>query len=475
MRFFFAPPAHRKDFLFSRLENRILYLIPLLVILALYLRGSALAQDQESLEELRERQRKELERKVEEQRKKWAEKSEEERRKEVAERIKREREEYNERLKRMAAEQERQRLVAEDAQETPGEEEPLDTTVTAAPRGPSSVLKMRPYQQKVQVGRPFITEITLYAESAGNFDRLHVRLNYPQYAIEPVQIFDYPIEKYIDKKNPPQTSSKTGLLAYDLELKEPMEFSGETPIMYVMWMAKREVEAADIILGRPGTPRSRNSAVYLDEKNLLESNLVLGSACLNAQVRIEGKESSKPGLRIIKEDAAILNADPTGLKGASLRIDVPDEKMLTGTYFVADVVLENPNEIPFDQLTLDIRFDPDKLQVLDWDRFNWIRRGINIFDGESHLRFPFNVHWRNEVSNSQGRIFYKMGFSEPQSLEGGVLAKIRCRTISADGAQSLHLARDEKNAQWMTDITDRGKSILKSISRPESSLLSSRN
>ena len=103
-------------------------------------------------------------------------------------------------------------------------------------------------------------------------------------------------------------------------------------------------------------------------------------------------------------------------EGLTLRVEPPESLPEVGEEFVLNVWVDNPHFLAFDEVRLALAFDPTKTQVFDWDYRNWIQRGVNVFDGHAHDLFPFNVHTRNEVRNSRGRIDYRVSSTRLASL-----------------------------------------------------------
>jgi hypothetical protein len=239
-----------------------------------------------------------------------------------------------------------------------------------------------------------------------------------------------------------------------------MYFVGETPLLYVLWEAVAETESSQILLGKPGTAREKNSSVFLAGKNLLASNMVQGTATLNAQVRIDDPSGSMKGLRLVKETMETRRAINHAGKNVALNLIVPEGNMVPGELFVVEVTLDNPDNMGIDLVSLGIRFDPAQLEVLDWDNLNWIRQGVNVFDGHAHAQYPFNIHWRNEVLNARGKIFYRKGLTEPMALASGSLIQIRCRAKQPNAARSFDLFALGDSDKWRTDVSDRGMSVL---------------
>lgn len=357
-----------------------------------------------------------------------------------------------------------------------GEKEPTEAEIAAAEAakaaettarepefiakaGPGYVLKMRPYHQSVEAGQRFTTAISIDADQPGYFDRFVIRLRFPV-SVKPVRIFDFPVANLVDPDFPPEQKIGKDFLEYSARLKNPREVLGAFPLIHVLWEARSENMNAELTLSLPGTPFSKNSALYLGEKNLLHSKILSNAAVVNGSVRIlpEGG-TDKRALQWMQQ--ALKDSRQADLENpVRLSLQAPEKKPEPGEEFVMDVLLENPGQAAFDELSLAIAFDPDAVEVLDWDQMNWIRRGVNIYDAHAHLDFPFNIHTRNAVSNLRGRIVYQMGRSRLEPLPSGSVARIRCKAKTPRAAHSFQLFPGNSREDWQTDVRSGGISIL---------------
>jgi hypothetical protein len=120
-----------------------------------------------------------------------------------------------------------------------------------------------------------------------------------------------------------------------------------------------------------------------------------------------------------------LTAVPEGETKTRLYLDPPLVAVEAGKSFDVNVRLDNPNNIPWDRIRLDMLFDPRFLEVEDTDDGNWLTMGVNILDGPYHDRFPFEFMKSNVVRNDSGRILYDCGVFRKQFQSGGTLATIR--------------------------------------------------
>ncbi|MCX7047691.1 MAG: PDZ domain-containing protein [Candidatus Sumerlaeota bacterium] len=86
------------------------------------------------------------------------------------------------------------------------------------------------------------------------------------------------------------------------------------------------------------------------------------------------------------------------------------------------LILENPDAVPVTRINLTLMYDPAQLRVLDTDKGNWIRSGVNISDGPYHKEFPFDFHNVNAVEAAKGLVLYDMGAMRQPITAQGVFA-----------------------------------------------------
>ena len=322
------------------------------------------------------------------------------------------------------------------------------------------IMELRPFHQEVRAGQRFVTEVSAYSESGFQFDRVDVRIAYSPLEVRPVRIFDYPLEEGLSAARPPTHNLGSGLLAYSAQLKRPIQGMEHFPLLYILWESVGVSPNVQLSLGRFGLPGSMNSALWRGDKNLTSSEGMTGAACVNAGITIVPRDEKKsPGLQLI--------TGPRGSRFAGAENEVglallkPETPPAPGEDFLMEVRLDNPSGAAFDQVRLAIAFDPQKAEVVDWDKGGWIRTGVNVYDAHAHASFPFNLHTANTVSNPLGRITYEMGAAALRPLPSGSLVAIHCRAKARGAAESFELVPESRNRDWYTDVRAGGHSILR--------------
>ena len=145
-----------------------------------------------------------------------------------------------------------------------------------------------------------------------------------------------------------------------------------------------------------------------------------------------------------------------------IRFDPPQTVANLGERIDLDIVLDNPQNVPFDSLTLVLRYDTTKLKVMDYDQDNWIKEGVNIHDGDCISSFPFTEHLKNRVYPKRGIILYEAASPEESLRTEGVVAAIRFIAIqpTSEEGTTLDIGFHSVNQSLNSGIYYRGKDIL---------------
>jgi hypothetical protein len=334
-------------------------------------------------------------------------------------------------------------------------------TATAAPAvassGPPLVLMLKPFDQTTRVGQRFVSEVAVHSEKPQSFDRLDVRISYPSYAVRPMRIFDYPLKGALDPEDPPTSKTDGGTVTYRATFREPMQSLGNMPLFYVAWEGIAELEGGRLSLGGQGDP---GSAVYLGEENLLEANMIVGKAYVDQTLIVAG-DAKRPGLRIRRARLqSPWEGGPAPPATVRLVLESPEAPPQIGEEFVLNVFLQNPDRVHMDKVKLAVGFDPSQVEVLDWDYKGRIKQGVNVFDAHAHLRYPFDIHLRNEADNRLGRISYQMGLSRMSPLPSGGLVRVRCRALGPNATETFTLFPPNQTREWDTDVLAGDRSVL---------------
>lgn len=332
---------------------------------------------------------------------------------------------------------------------------------------PDMVMMLKPFSQTVSVGQRFSTEVVLASKAGGKFESLRVCVTYPRDSVRIVKVYDYPLAEVLDEANPPLLTNEAGLLTYEADLARTFPVVGSVTVLYVVWEAVEEETAGALLLSRYNLDENHQSSVTSAGHNTLKSSTASGVSCVNAEVTIRPASNSAGGAnkhprigywqKVTPPEGPAADAPASNVR---LEIRPPNNPPAVGDRFVLDVLVDDSLFAPFDEVRLAIGFDPKKAEVLDWDYNNWIKTGVNVFDGHAHEMFPFNIHTRNDVDNQRGRITYQMGSTKAGPRPSGCLVRIHAKALAEGAVESFTLWPKGQTSDWCTDVRLRNASVL---------------
>lgn len=124
------------------------------------------------------------------------------------------------------------------------------------------------------------------------------------------------------------------------------------------------------------------------------------------------------------------------------------------------IQLENPNRVAFDTLNLFLAYNPSVLLALDHDEDNWIRAGVNVFDGDSRKLFPFDIHLENSIDMYTGLVNYQMRKAFDPLDGEGTLALIRFKAIAPIPATRMKALFHVRGLTPTTGVFRNNKDVL---------------
>lgn len=331
------------------------------------------------------------------------------------------------------------------------------------------ILYFDPYDTLVKIGDQFVTDLRIKNEGKQPIDHVRLVIHYDPKYIEPITVYDTYLRPLLT--SPPTFLAKEdiGMLVYEGQLATP-QVLGARPLVTILWRALKEVSYSPIsfLFDEPSTE------LTCKDKDCLGSSYDPSDGVIPASVTVVKERPQLARAQRVSNYyglSAGLVDQPEGT--LHLRLSSEKKSVEIGDEFIVNVHVDNPSSLMFDSVHLLIQFDPTRLEVIDWDRGNWIRRGVNINDHIAHQIYPFDYHIKNAVDNQQGTIDYRMGLSENRVLPSGILAQIRFRAKAAAQLTDIAFARNEWNRVPTTDITYLGESVLDSahtLSRQPGSL-----
>jgi hypothetical protein len=380
------------------------------------------------------------------------------------ERIKRQEERLRQIIeeRRQQQEEERRRRLEETQRGAAAQSRPITRAPAPLIVLPTEVseitLYFDPYDTLVNVGERFVTDVRITNAASKPIDIICLAIQYdPQY-IQPIAVYDTYLRPLLASPPEFETDEDTGRLFYGGRLRNAQP-APSRPLVKIVWQALAETSysSIDFLFDEHGTSLSHEG------KDILGTSYDPNDGVIPASVTIT-KETS--GLAKLPHASNYYGAPAEQIeqlkRTVRLRLSSKKKQVDIGEEFVVNVHVDNPGAILFDNVHLFIKFDPTKLEVVDWDRGNWIRRGVNINDRIAHRIYPFDYHVKNAADNQTGTIDYRMGLSENRPLPSGILAQIKFRAKAPAFLTDIAFARNEWNRPPTTDITYLGVSVLDS-------------
>jgi len=310
-----------------------------------------------------------------------------------------------------------------------------------------AIVYIHPFQGIARVGDTFQTEVRVFNSSGGPFDEIALRLKYDPLVAAPERVNDAPIYKLLDGSPELHINRSKGELHYLAQLHETIAKT-TTTLLTIHWRALNPVHYSEIgfIEGDEGTRVGR------DERNLLgfvAAGKQEGGTLPGILVVIPRDDSPRKIVSPLAE-IAVASID----ERVELFLDADPESVAKGKDWVVNLMLRNKAAVPFNNLRVRMLFDPEKLQVLDWHQGNWIRQGINIYDGFAHETYPFDVFRANAADNERGEIIYHVGTRAACMFPSGVFAKIKFRTLADVSLDDLWFDFEDPKRSGETVETD---------------------
>ncbi len=146
--------------------------------------------------------------------------------------------------------------------------------------------------------------------------------------------------------------------------------------------------------------------------------------------------------------------------GIRLHIVPSNPSVQVGDEFDMRIDLENPNHAEFDTLQLFLAYNPRTLLPLDHDDDNWIRSGVNVFDGAFRKVFPFDLQLENSIDMETGLIDYQMKNIGQSLRTEGTFAAIRFRALAPIPSTRIKVLYHKRGDSPTTGIFQGAKDML---------------
>lgn len=301
-------------------------------------------------------------------------------------------------------------------------------TVTDTPSLNASVLEKK----------KFVTRLALYNAKGSEFSQVDASIKYDPQLVKPVGIDDGSIRSNLQGPARVAVDKNSGIVSFSADFAQPRSDSFLT-LSKIQWEALEPTAATPLrFLNTQNHPSGVFNAegeniLHMRTDGTVESSANAG--LLDATVSIEPTngtvELAQEGGNPFSAVALATNINSgTAEGGIQLYLKPRRPVVGLGEEFLVDVMYRNPKRADMDTVKLKLRFDPEVLQVVDYDEGNWITRGVNVFDGAYHEELPFDYHRKNAAFNTTGIIEYDNGFgSQVPVSEEGVIATIRFKAV----------------------------------------------
>ena len=310
------------------------------------------------------------------------------------------------------------------------------------------------YSSFTRQGDTFISEVYLFNEDRNPVDQVRLALDFDKRFIEPVRIFDSALRPFMDEEPEFKVLDRDAIITYNARLERPIQ-QREVVLLRILWRARRPTAHTAIRFAFDTEEREDHphTAIYSRQQNILGTRGDVADGVLSGSIMIEQIDR---GERIFQGKAEELRQMYLGSIGATAEVGLeltgPEEPPRVGEEFVVRVGLHNPEGAIIDTINFAVLYDPQVLQVVDKDRFNWITSGVNVHDGPYHRDFPWDVLMTNEVRNDRGLALYRKGLSSGRALPSANFADIHFRAIAPTSRTSLGFSRGRPGMPNMTSV-----------------------
>jgi hypothetical protein len=331
--------------------------------------------------------------------------------------------------------------------------------------GPSPTMNMM-----VAQGEKCATRVGFRNGRHSTFSVIDVSIKYDPQILKPRGIDDTGIADLLAEPALARVEKRKGIIAYHAKFAQPITQDLQT-IFKLEWDTLMPAEHSPLAFVNTVDFPSR---VLNDDANLLqakgpdEAEIEVSEKAGLVDASITVLPDTETRQAISEEDDGIKSMQlansisaGTAEGGVQLALRPRERSIPAGGEFLVDVVFSNPRRADIDTVDLFIRFDPNVLQVVDYDENNWITHGLNIFDGDYHEELPFDYHLKNAAYNGTGLIRYQMGFSSRVRIpSSGTIATIKFKAVDSAAAAEIAFDLDESSVERRTSVSFLGFNLI---------------
>lgn len=317
-----------------------------------------------------------------------------------------------------------------------------------------AVLYITPLRAEIAVAEEFETVVSLSNPGEKEFQTIEVALRFDPAALEPVRLDDDEIHPLLEGDSEAVVYTEAGVLFYRARLAQPLA-SQAAEFFTVRWKTLGVSPHTEVTFS--AWRELRTALLDESEQNILGGTGSGGSLGMTLQVFSPEARADGPPIG----DELFAGSHERARGGVRLRLFANKKTIPASEDFYIGVWFENPGLVEISKVAFKIRFDPHVLEVVDDDTNNWIATGVNIFDGDYHGLFPFDIHVENSVLNGLGLITYAMASTQRRALpERGYIARIRFRPKALAASTPIEFTFEPDDDPFRTQVSFLGGDVL---------------
>lgn len=375
---------------------------------------------------------------------------------------------------RRIAEAERKEALAQREKEMANVERYLDLDRSPNRRALGSVMLYcnfpttgmpRQLDRFVTEGTQFVSEVVLLNDAIADIEELRLALNFDKRFLKPVKIFDSRIRSLLEGEPLFAVDDRDGVLRYEAKFTKPIT-QPEMALLTIVWEAVRPTShtAISFVFSPEELPGVAHTSVTSMERNILGVHFDPIDGVLSGGILIEGKETAAGSAPRLQGKAEELRTMYLGSIGASskagLHLVAPEETIHRGDIFPVHVHLHNPLGTLVDTVDFMVSWDPERFELVDRDRLNSIRNGVNAWDGPYREDYPFDYLKANEGEVRRGLLRYSASLGDGRSLPTGTFATFFLRARQASAGSPVRFLRSRPGMPNLTSIRYFGYEII---------------
>ncbi len=322
----------------------------------------------------------------------------------------------------------------------------------------NAILYILPLDIDKLIGETFVSWVNVFNESNVFIDELNLNISYDPNYLKPLKIYDSTISSKLKSKPDFKINQESGNICYKAKLKNPDALRGD-PILKIMWETKKTTDFTEISFNF-----DKENKTYLKHlgKDVLGNQNLKTDGVIPASVMISQTDQKITRKREGNYNESFIDSPVITNNKGKIKLELKSDRQAfkAGEEAVIDVVLQNPNAVYFDSMKLWIKFDPNKFEAVDWDTNNWIKTGINAYDGFARKTYPFDFHKRNVINNEKGEIDYRMGISTVELMPSGTFLKLKFNIKEKAFLKDIYIMRAGTYEVPNTSLTFLGKEII---------------